>query len=440
MRTSVAYGRTNLCVRVPDTAAILTPAALPTVPDPEAAVQGALTAPLGTPPLAELARGRAPGTACVVVSDITRPVPYHRILPPLLQTLLDSGFSRDRILILVATGMHRASSPKERDEMFGPSICRDFRIADHRAEDAATLQVLAERTTRGTLVRVDRRYMDADLKIATGLVEPHFMAGYSGGRKSICPGLVDLDTIQQFHGPDFLEDARATSGVLDGNPCHEEATDVARLAGVDFLLNVTLDVERRLTGVFGGDLDLAFRAAAARAADGCRVAVKEEADIVLTSGGGHPLDATFYQVVKGMVGANPAVRAGGTILVVAACAEGIGSPGYVDLMAEYDGRHEEFLRDIRNWGRVRRDQWELEMQCRSLRKVGVTGIVICTDGIPVSELARLSVTPAQAVADTPGSAEVRLQATLDACLARHGPEVRLAVVPKGPYVMLQAES
>ncbi len=429
MASAIAYGRRRLKLRLPDTARELVASAPAPLARPGEAILNALRRPLGTAPLRELAAGRR--HACIVVADITRPVPYRLLLPPLLAELEGRV---GRVTILVATGTHRASTPDEKLEMFGPEVVEHYEIVDHDSRDPSQLVALGRRTSSGTQVWLNRLYLEADLRVLTGLVEPHFMAGYSGGRKTLCPGLADLRTIQKFHGPGFLEDPRAASGILDGNPCHREAREVAQIAGAEFTLNVALDLQRRLVGVFAGGLDAAFEAAVAKVDGYCRAELPEPADIVVTSGGGHPLDKTFYQTVKGMVNALPAVRPGGAVLIASACSEGIGNREYAELMFGYDGRHEQFLRDITARDEVEQDQWEFEEQCKVLARVGVEGLVVCTDGIERSVLTRLSVTPAAALCKE-GEPELQLQGALDELLRRR-PGARVAAIPDGPYLIV----
>ncbi|MFP4058823.1 MAG: nickel-dependent lactate racemase [Candidatus Brocadiia bacterium] len=427
MKTQLAYGRRHLPVELPPDAEELSGAGARPLADPSAAAASALRRPLGTPSLAELAGGRH--HACVVVSDITRPVPYGVLLPPLLAELESRV---ERLTVLVATGTHRATTPAEKEEMLGPDVAARHEVVDHDSRDEAQLVGLPGRTSSGLAPRVNRLYVEADLKVLTGLVEPHFMAGYSGGRKAVFPGLSDLRSIQRFHGPGFLEDPRAASGVLEGNPCHREACEVARLAGADFTVNVAMNVDRRLVGVFAGELDAAFQAAVAKVDATCR-AEAEPADVVVTSGGGYPLDATFYQTVKGMVGALAVVRQGGAVLIASACSEGVGNRAYAELMFRYAGRHQQFRRDIQARCEVVQDQWEFEEQCKVLDRVGVEGLVVCTEGIPRATLERLSVTPAAALCDEADVA-ARLQGALDALL-RARPGARVVAIPQGPYVL-----
>jgi lactate racemase len=234
MRVRLDYGRTGLEVELPDERVVgpLGIRAAEPVANVDARVRELLAAPIGTPPLAELARGRK--SACILICDITRPVPNSVLLPPILETIEAAGIPRDRILILIATGLHRPNEGDELVELVGPEIAANYRVENHHGK------VLAEHTYLGTTAKgvpvwIDSRYIEADLKITTGLIEPHLMAGYSGGRKLICPGIAALETVKVWHGPDFLEHPKADCGFLEGNPVHEENTRIGRMAGCDFI-------------------------------------------------------------------------------------------------------------------------------------------------------------------------------------------------------------
>jgi len=387
----------------------------------------AMERPFGAPSLRDCLTRRAPGPVVVVVSDITRPVPYRELLPPLLGTIEAAGVSRGDILILVATGMHRPSTPAETQAMFGPDVVAGYRILDHRADRDADLCALSELSWAGRRVRLNRHYVEAGFRIVTGLVEPHFMAGFSGGRKAVCPGLASLDAIQAFHGHEFLSSPLAANSVLAGNPCHEEALSVARAAGVDFSLNVVLDRDRRVVKAFGGEVVAGHEEACRFVRKYACVEVAEEADVAATSSGGYPLDATFYQCVKGFVSCLPAVKREGAILAFGGCREGVGSEEYERLMVTYSGRWEQFLEDIRQPGVFVKDQWELQMQARALAHVGERNLKFVTDGLDAARLARLSVNGVHASEE-----EIcgKAQAALDG-LAAGGKS--LAVFPEGPY-------
>src|SRR3972149_5958163 len=259
-KVSVEFGRNVMEVLVPLNCVELTMKEVAALPEPQKAIEQAFRVPISSPPLEEIIRrkGKPPEqmSVAIAVSDITRPVPYKGeggILSPLLSRLESSGIKKENIKIIVATGMHRASTPNEKVEMYGKEVVEQYTIVDHDCENDDLLESIGK-TKRGTHVYVNRDFYFADLKITTGLVESHFFTGISGGRKSVCPGLVDVKTIQKFHGPYYLEDPHATNLVLEGNPCHEEALEVAQTVGVDFVINVNLDKDLRIIWVFTGDM------------------------------------------------------------------------------------------------------------------------------------------------------------------------------------------
>ena len=325
-------------------------------------------APTGTPPLRQLARGKR--TACIVICDITRPVPNELILRPLLETLESAGIARQEILILIATGLHRPNEGDELVEIVGAEIAANYRIENHHG------QVLAEHTylgdsPRGVPVWIDSRYVAADLKITVGLIEPHLMAGYSGGRKLICPGIAALETVKAWHSPRFLEHPRADCGILDGNPVHEENTWIGRRAGCDFIVNVVLDDHRRPLKFVAGDMEAAFLEGVAFVRDVVTDQVSQPVDIVVTSSAGYPLDTTFYQSIKGMTGALPIVKQGGTIIIAASLTEGIGSPQFQQLFRENQDL-ESFVQRIQGDDYFVMDQWQLEELAKVRRRARVT--------------------------------------------------------------------
>jgi lactate racemase len=252
------------------------------------------------------------------------------------------------------------------------------------------------------------------------LIEPHFMAGYSGGRKSICPGICSLETVKVWHGPRFIGHERSDNGFLEGNPVHEEALYVARASRVDFIADVTLDAERRLTGVFAGDLEAAWNAGVRSVGHVVQSFLPEPVDIVVTSCAGYPLDLTFYQAVKGMVGALPAVKAGGTVIIASRCAEGLGSRDFQSILLGNDSI-EAFVAETYREGFFVPDQWEVHELAKAVRKAEV----LCySEGVPADILSRCFVTPIASV-----------EAGLERAFRRHGPHARVAVIPKGPYVV-----
>jgi nickel-dependent lactate racemase len=419
LKVTLDYGRTGLEVELPAERVVGPLAIRDVLPldDPDRAVAAALARPIGSPPIFELARGRK--DACILVCDITRPVPNRTILGPLLRVLHDSGITRDRVLILVATGLHRPSTPAEKVEMLGDQIVGTYRVEDHHGTHLEE-HVYLGTTPGGIPAWIDSRYIGADLKIATGLVEPHLMAGYSGGRKLICPGIASIETVKRWHSPQFLEHPGADCGILEGNPVHEENTRIARMAGCDFIVNVTIDSQRRITSVVAGDMEQAFLSAVRFLEGIVRVPVARPVDIVVTSSAGHPLDTTFYQSVKGLSGCLPIVKQGGTIIMAASLSEGIGSAELQSIFAEIPSL-EFFMERILEQDYFVMDQWQVEELAKVRRKARVK---LVSDGLPAEVLARCFVEPAPSV-----------EQALATSLLDYGPEAQVAVIPKGPYVM-----
>ena len=419
MRIKLAYGKDGLEVELPDAASIevLQMRPLPPLSDPRRAVKEALTSPIGTVPLADMARGRR--SACVVISDITRPVPNELILPPILGTLEENGIPRDRITILVATGIHRPNEGQELISMVGEEIVRTYRIVNHRARTPEEMSSLG-RTSGGVPILVNSTFLAADLRIATGLIEPHVVAGYSGGRKAICPGVSSLETVKVLHGPDILEAPQCVEGVLEHNPFHEAALEIARKARVDLIINVAMDEGRRITGVFAGDLEEAHQAGVAFVERQVKAEIPEPVDVVVTTSAGYPLDLTYYQAIKGMTAALPILKPGGTIILAAECAEGIGGPEFTKLILETDSP-EAFMEKVRRPGFFVIDQWMVEELCKALRKGKV---FLYSDGMAAEHLHKLLVEPVPSVEEGTRRA-----------LQMYGKHARMAVIPKGPYVL-----
>jgi nickel-dependent lactate racemase len=423
------YGKEGLTIRVPGTADVLAASGAPALPDPAAAVRQALASPIGTPALRELVRARRPRSVVVTISDITRPVPNRVFLPPLLNELNAAGVPDDTIEIVVGTGMHRPSTAEEFRQLVGDDVLARVRVFDHRAEEAETLTTVSEDPP----VRICRRFAEADFRIVTGYIEPHFMAGFSGGRKGVCPALVDLATIQRFHGYKTLADPLADNGVIEGNPCHQAALAVARQVGVDFLLNVAITESREVAGVYAGDLEAAHAAGCREVAGWTGADCAGDYDLVVTNGGGAPLDQTFYQTVKGMCTALPALGPQTTMLQVSHCGEGLGSKAYTELLLRYGPDWRQFLADIRAASpRTELDQWEFQMQARVLERIGAERLCLVTDGIAPDIQRRLAIRPV--LGEQP--VQARAQGFVDRFLAER-PAARVAIIPEGPYVLLR---
>ncbi|GIW93487.1 MAG: hypothetical protein KatS3mg110_1528 [Pirellulaceae bacterium] len=424
MQVRLAYGRHGLEVTLPDERVIgvLRYRDVAPLADPLAAVRGVLESPSGTPSLLELARGRR--SACILVCDITRPVPNELILRPMLEQLAAAGLEPEQCRILVATGLHRPCRPDELVEMLGVWVLEHYRVENHNGQALEEHVYLGE-SPHGVPIWIDRRYVEADLKIAIGLIEPHFMAGFSGGRKLICPGIAALPTIRAWHSPRFLEHPRAAAGILEGNPVHEENTWIARRAGCDFIVNAVIDAERRPLAFFAGDMEKAFLEGVAFVRTVVCDTIPEPADIVVSSAAGYPLDATFYQAVKGMVGALPIVKPQGTIILAARLEEGIGSEPFQQIFRDFPSP-EQFFQRILQDDYFQMDQWQVEELVRVVRRAEVC---VVTEGLSPETLRALYVDGAR-------SFEEALQRALD----RHGADAKLAVIPKGPYVLASLQA
>lgn len=422
MQVEISYHDSPLTLDVPDGSRVyMSACGEPSLSNCEI-VMDAVRKPVRSESLADSLRKR-PGNAVVIaVSDITRPIPYQTFLPTLLREIEETGVNRQDITILIATGMHRPGTRDEHRYMFGGRIADLYRIVDHDSQrDIATLEGASY---SGGPVRINRLFTEADYKITIGLVEPHFMAGFSGGRKTVCPGLSALKTIENFHGYTFLSDAKARAAVLDGNPCHEEAVSVA---GVDFSINVVLNRHKQVVKTFAGDIFAAHEKACDYVREHACPPVCGEADVVVTGCGGYPLDATFYQCTKALVTALPCVRKAGMIIASGGCVEGVGSGTYKAMLHKYNNDYHRFIEDIKTSGSIIKDQWQIQMQARFDAWVGWENVYFYTHGIAPAEGAFLGV---RTVCVGAGEIAARIQAEIDG-LAEQG--CSFAVLPEGPY-------
>jgi nickel-dependent lactate racemase len=359
MKVHLPYGESGLDIDMPETATVLLPERVDAIADPDAAVRAAIAAPIGRRPLHEMAR--AGQRVAIVVSDVTRPVPNPVILPPILETLEAAGVARDDITIVVGTGLHRASRPDEHARFLGEAILSRYPVVDHDARDAST-QVFLATGPRTVGVWLNREYLNADLRILTGFVEPHLFAGYSGGGKAVMPGIAGADEIMANHDARMIGHPKATWCTTEGNPIFEQMRDVALKTDPSFIVNVTLDEEKRVTGVFAGELRTAHDAAIAQAARQAIRPIPHLYDIVVATNMGYPADLVLYQAVKGMSVAAQACATGGAILLVAECREGVGGPEYTELMRSESSPAALLDRFSREGQRTVHDQWQVQVQ------------------------------------------------------------------------------
>ena len=388
----------------------------PPLADPAAAVGRACREPIGSRPLSQLARRCR--RALITVSDRTRPVPNPLLLRALLEELHRGGIPPEGVTVLVATGLHHPPRGAELAEVVGEEVLGRCRVLCHDARDPSAQAPVGE--VGGRAVLMNRAYLEADLRIVTGLIEPHLMAGYSGGRKGVCPGVLAAESILGWHRPQLLAHPRARAGVLTGNPVDGEAWAIARLAPADFLLNVTIDRQRRLTGVWAGHWRSAWLRGVEQAARSQVVPLPRPADVVVTSAGGYPLDATFYQAVKGVVNAASAVRPGGVVILAAPLDEGVGSAEFQTLFQEYPDP-ETFLAEIMRTPTVRIDQWQVQVLAQALRRVRVW---VYAGGLDANQLEALYVEPLESVEEG-----------IERALGLVGGDSSILYLPAGPYVV-----
>ena len=419
----MAFGRHGLHLKLPESSvphiaprwSVLAPRWATPVNDPGAAIEQALDHPIAGASLEELARGRS--SAAISVCDITRPSPNHLTLPPLLERLQRAGIARESVTILIATGLHRPATEEEIAAIVGPEIASQYRVENHFARRQEDHRYLGA-TSRGTPAWIDRRFTDAGLRVTLGFIEQHLMAGFSGGRKLIAPGLAYQDTIRALHSPRFMRDARAVEGSIDHNPLHAELLEIAALAGHDFALDVVLAPGRRICGVFAGEPRASHAAGIEFVRDRTTAWIPALFDAAITSAAGYPLDLTFYQSVKGVTAAAHIVEPGGAILVLSECAEGAGAEEFSRMLKESPSPAA-FLEQIER-APVEVDQWQLEKLALVFQNHRVLFYV---PGLPAEFRAKLW----GPVFDSPEEAVAGLLLGLVS-----SPQV--AVLPEGPYV------
>ncbi len=422
MQVTLACGKTGAAVTVPDhfDATVLEPRFARELADPVDAIRRAIAAPIGTRPLRELARGRK--TAAISVCDITRPAPNKLVLPLVLEALEQGGIKPEDVRILIATGLHREATPAELDEIVGPDVAARCQVDSHRARNLDEQAHLGT-TTGGTEAYIDKRFVEADLHITLGFVEPHLMAGFSGGRKLISIGLAGERTIKRLHSPLYMRDAKAGEGSFPDNPLHRELIEIARMARHDFMIDVALTGTRGIAAVFAGEPEAAHQQGVEFVRQSTLAAVEEPADLVVTTSGGYPLDLTFYQAVKGVTAASHVVKPGGVILLVAECSEGLGGPEFSDLVRR--SRDWRSLLDELADRPVEVDQWQAEKLAMVAAKAK---LAFCVPGVDAADRASFW-----------GPSFDDPQQAIDAALAQLPAGGRVVLIPEGPYVFSQME-
>jgi nickel-dependent lactate racemase len=416
LKINLAYGQGYLPVDLPDgRTTLIEPAHRPSLPDERAALVAALDQPINARPLREWIK---PGDrVCIAFTDLTRATPNHLLIPWLLDYLAD--VPRDQITLLNQLGTHRPNTPAELDKLLTPEVTRNYRVLNHEPENPAALVQFG--TMRdGTPALINRHLAEADVRIITGFIEPHFFAGFSGGIKGIIPGCGGLSSVMSNHGFKNIGDSKATFGVTVGNPLWEELREVALRVGPSFLLNVTLNEQRHITGVFAGDLIEAHRIGCEFVRQSAMQKVKAPFDIVVTTNSGYPLDLNLYQGVKGMSAGARILVKGGLLILACECREGIPPGSPLEQLLFSAASPEEILAALSTPGFVRPEQWQAQIQALIQREVKV----MLYSTLPDDLARRAFLTPCPDI-----GAEVarRLEAL--------GPHARVAVLPQGPLTI-----
>ena len=417
VRVCLAYGKSGLDVDVPDSSVVIEPKGRQGVDDAVTAVRNAVRSPTAGPPLRKLV---VPGQrVAIAICDGTRPQPRKVVLPVLLEELSGTIDLAD-VVVVVATGTHRANTPAELASMLGEEVLRSVRVENHDARDDASLACFGT-CGDGVPVYLNREWLEADVRITTGFVEPHLFAGFSGGPKLVAPGLAGLATTLVLHDARRIGDPKATWAVTEGNPVHDDIRAIAAATGVDFTCDVVLNANQEVAAVFAGELFAAHAAGCEFARDVAMRPVKQRFDVVVTTNAGFPLDQNLYQSVKGQSAAMSVVRPGGLIVAACECSDGFPDHGaYRELITSYDSPKalsEAIMVAEPAW----LDQWVLQIQARiqETARVGVHA-----GGLSAAELRSAHFEPVDDV-----SAYVQDE------LARVGPGATCCVLPQGPLTV-----
>jgi nickel-dependent lactate racemase len=423
MKIKLAYGKTGLGVDLPDEldVTVVEPEFVPGLPDPEGALREALRAPIEAPPLRDAVK--ADDKVGVIFSDITRPTPNHLILPAVLDEL--AHVPTENITLFNALGTHRPNTDEELRGMLGDPVVDGYHIVQNNAFDQST-QVRVGTTSRGHDVWLNRELVECNVKILTGFIEPHFFAGFSGGGKAVMPGMAGQQTVLGNHDAEMVGHPKATWGITWGNPIWEEVREVALKVGQIFLVNVTLNRDKQITGVFAGDLDAAHAAGCAFVKETAMVPAPHPFDIVITTNSGYPLDLNLYQSVKGMSAAAQVVREGGAIIVAADCWDGIPDHGlYGQLLREADSPRA-LLDTVCAPGFLKQDQWQAQIQAQIQLKADV---YVRTDNLTDEQIKMALLRPSH-----------RIEDTVTELLGKYSPQASICVLPEGPQTIPYIQS
>ncbi|MEG3594036.1 MAG: nickel-dependent lactate racemase [Chloroflexota bacterium] len=417
MLVKLAYGDSGLKVEFPDLITdVVEPEYVPGLPDEPAAIQSALRNPINSNTLRQLVSKNQ--KVAISICDITRPSPTDVMLPHILKEL--SHIPAQNVSILVATGTHRANSTDELIAMLGHDIVNNYTIINHDCFNRNTLNLTGE-TSDGTPIWLNKIWVEADVRITCGFVEPHFFAGFSGGPKMVAPGLAGFDTIMALHNAKRIGSSKSVWGITHGNPVHDTVREIAKLTGVDFSVDVTINKNREITSVFAGNLFEAHKAACETSKRIVMRGVEREYDIVVTTNSGYPLDQNLYQTVKGLSAAAQVVKNGGTIICASECRDGLPSHGEYSKILSESNSISTLLEAINQSENTRHDQWQVQVQARIQMRAEV---LIKSDFLTDEQIRAAHFNPIS-----------NIESALEKSINKHGKSARICVLPEGPQTI-----
>jgi len=416
MKVQLAYGQGYLPVEFPeDGTTVIQPSHVPGLRDERKAVLDALENPISSRPLREWIK---PGdSVCILFTDLTRATPNERLISWLVDYLAD--VPREKITLINQLGTHRPNTPSEFEQMLTPAVTRNYRVLNHEPENPAALVQLGM-TRTGAPALLNCHFVEADVRIVTGFIEPHFFAGFSGGPKGIMPGVAGLETVVSNHGAKSISNPNSTFGVTEGNPIWEEMRDIALRAGPSFVLNVALNDERQITGVFAGDLIAAHKVGCEFVRKSAMQKFDAPFDIVVTTNSGYPLDLNLYQAVKGMSAGARVIKPGGTLIIACECREGVPAGSSFDEFLRSAGSPEEILSLVASPGFQRPEQWQAQIQAIIQRNANV----LLYSSLPEDVVRRAHLEPCHNIGET-----------VNTLVRYNGRGARIAVLPQGPLTI-----
>ncbi|MHA1793555.1 MAG: nickel-dependent lactate racemase [Promethearchaeota archaeon] len=428
MKVKVAYGKSGIDVEIPDSLRvdIFKPKSIKGLENPIGAVKSSIKNPIGAPALREIVKEKCTHVkkeeikACIVISDHTRPIPSKYILPPVIEELLDSGLLKENISILVATGLHRKSTMEELKNILGEKILKNYKVIIHEANDDESLVHLGT-SSRGTPIYLNQHYVRADIKILTGYVDPHFFAGYAGGRKSVVPGIAGTKTILENHSARNIDHPRARFIFIKDNPIHEDALEIANLVGVDFIINVCLNEKHEIIKVASGGLEKAHGELVKFMNDFVAREIASPYDIVVVNNGGYPLDLNLYQAVKSMSIGEMAVKKGGTIIATNELSDGFG-PNVFKEIIEKEGNPERLIAKLKSKELITESQWQVQILARILLKAEI----LVVSSMPTKSFENIKL----------GLKGMKnFKEAMNHAINKHGNDATILILPAGPQLI-----